>query len=68
MPGQLLIIRCNDLPELNSTQQTAYQARKELGYDQKIMRISQYARTMTVEVELPRESEDIIWRMSKGLS
>lgn len=56
-PGQTLVIECVDAAELKSSWQTAYQARKELGYDKKTMRISQSYVSMKVEVELKRGGE-----------
>ncbi|MDE6338545.1 MAG: hypothetical protein K2K97_02010, partial [Muribaculaceae bacterium] len=56
-PCQTLVIECGDAAELNSSWQTAYQARRELGYDKTTMRISQSYVSMKVEVELKRGGE-----------
>lgn len=54
-PGSTLTLRCKDLPEYNSSYQTAWQARQELGLGKDDLRISKDSKTLVIEVERYRK-------------
>lgn len=50
-PGSKLTLRCKDLPEYNSSYQTAWQARVDLGLSKEDLRISKDSKNLVIEVE-----------------
>lgn len=56
-PGSTLTLRCKDLPEYNSSYQTAWQARQELGLGKDDLAIRKDSKGLRIEIERLRREE-----------
>lgn len=54
-PGSTLTLHCKDLPEYNSSYQTAWQARVDLGLKSDDLKISKDSRTLVIQIERIRK-------------
>lgn len=57
-PGNRLEVRCKDAADLDSTYQTIYQMRREMGLSKDIMPISRLGLKTMVIVEYRKEASD----------
>ncbi|MDE5886479.1 MAG: hypothetical protein K2H46_02705 [Muribaculaceae bacterium] len=57
-PGNRLEVRCEDAADLDSSYQTIYQMRKEMGLSKDIMPISRFGPKTMVVVEYRKEASD----------
>ena len=56
-PGSVLTLHCKDLPEYNSSYQTAWQARIDMGLDKEDLKINRNSKELVVRIERIRKEK-----------